>query len=89
MKNNLRDLGTQDEDQAGAHGLPVAGEGEVPGGGQFFRGGLAGAVATGLEFGDAFGFDVKAAHRAVLAKFHGQGQADIAQADDGQGGSRA
>ena len=75
-----------DEDAAGAQGLGVAGDGEVSGGGQFRRGGLAGAVAAGLELGDAFGLDVEADHRAVFAKFDGQGQADVAEANDGQGG---
>ena len=62
-----------DEDPAGAQGLGVARDGEVPGGGQFRGGGLAGAVAAGLEFGDAFGLDVEADHRAMFAKFDGQG----------------
>ena len=58
----------------------------MDGGGQFRRGGLPGAVVAGLELGDALGLDVEADHRAVFAKFDGQGQADVAQADDGQGG---
>ena len=77
-----------DEDPAGAQGLGVAGDGQVPGGGQFFGCGLAGAITAGLKLGDALGLDVEADHRAVLAKFHGQGQADVAEADDGQGGVR-
>ena len=75
-----------DEDAAGAQGRGVTGDGQVPGGGQFLGRGLAGAVAAGLEFGDALGLDVEADHRAVFAKFDGQGQADVAEANDGQRG---
>jgi len=73
-----------DEDAAGAQGLRVAGDLEVAGGGQGVRGDLAGAVVPGLEFGNARGVDVEADHRAVLAEFDRQRQADVAEADDGQ-----
>ena len=38
-----------------------------------------------LQLGDALGVDVEAEHGALFAEFHGQGQADVAEADDGEG----
>jgi len=38
-----------------------------------------------LQLGNALGFDVKAGDRVAFAKLDRQGQADVAEADDGDG----
>ena len=43
-------------------------------------------VLASPQFGDAGGVDVKADDLALLAKFDRQGQANIPQADHGNGG---
>ena len=50
---------------------------------QFFGFSFKRVVVPGLQVRNALLVDVKTNDRAFFAKFHGQGQADVAQADDG------
>ena len=51
---------------------------------QFFVADFERRVMAGFERGDARGVDVETNDLAMLAKFHGQRQADVAEADDGE-----
>jgi hypothetical protein len=51
--------------------------------GQFVGRGFQCAVLPGFQLGNALRVDVKAKRVELLAKFNGQGQAHIAQPDDG------
>lgn len=53
--------------------------------GEFLGRGLVGAAVAGLEFGEAGLVDVEADQRALFAEFDREGEADVAQADDGDG----
>jgi hypothetical protein len=44
------------------------------------------AVLACCEFGNTLGIDVEAQRVEVFAELHGEGQADVAQADDGDTG---
>ena len=59
---------------------------EPRGGAQVFGGNLAGGVATFAVGGDLGFGKVKADGPELLAEFDGQRQADVAEADDGDGG---
>ena len=63
--------------------IQLGAEAQVRGGLELFGLGLQREVVPGLQLGDALLVDVKAHYAALFAKFNGQGQAHIAQPDDG------
>ena len=65
--------------------LQVGAVAQVRGALQVFGAAFQGVVLPVLQFIDAGLVDVKPERGAVFAKFNGQGQADVAQADDGDG----
>ena len=72
-----------DEDLAALELLQIGGEGQPPGALQLGGGHLEGDVAALGQLRDAHGLHVEADGVVVLAELHGQRQADVAQADDG------
>ena len=53
--------------------------------GEFSLGDFQGGVVACLQLGDALALMSKPSTGRCLAEFHGQGQADVAEADDGEG----
>src|SRR5699024_1232569 len=62
----------------------IVAERQALGGGQFAVTEFAGEVVPVAQVADAVPVHIEAHHRAVFAELGGQGQADIAEADDGQ-----
>lgn len=62
----------------------LGGEREMAGRGEFGVTDLEGAVVAAAQFADPGGVEVEADGGQVLAEFHCQGQADIAEADDAE-----
>ncbi|MNR66820.1 hypothetical protein D3C85_1905190 [compost metagenome] len=49
---------------------------------QLFAGGFERVIVSTLQLCDAFCVDVEADHPTLLAKFHSEGKAHVAEADD-------
>lgn len=73
-----------DVDVAVLEVVGVGAEGQAAGFRQLLIGHFQGAVVAVLQGADTPGVDVEPHHRAVFTKFHGQRQADVAEADHGQ-----
>ncbi|MCY1428316.1 hypothetical protein D9M71_441960 [compost metagenome] len=82
----LVDRGRHGDDEriAGGKVVEVRAIGQPAGVLQLFVADLQGGIVTGPERGDALLADVEARHRAMLAEFNGERQADVAEADDGE-----
>jgi len=75
-----------DEDLAGVQVLLLMAIAQLVSRLQFFCTAFERVVAPSLQLGDPRLVDVEAEHGAVLAELDGQGEANVAQADDGDGG---
>ena len=78
---------SHDEDPTVTQVVQLAAKAQVLGGLELFRAAFQRVILAPLQFGHAGLVDVKADNGAVLAKFDGQGQADVAQANESDGGS--
>ena len=76
---------SHDEDPTVTQVVQLAAKAQVLGGLELFRAAFQRVILAPLQFGHAGLVDIKADDRAVFAKFNGQGQADIAQANQGNG----
>ncbi len=74
-----------DEDLAAVELGRVVAVAQLAGGAQLVGAAFQRVVAPALQLGHAGGVDVEAQHGALFAEFDRQRQADVAQADNGQG----
>lgn len=78
---------SHDEDPTVTQVVQLAAKAQVLGGLELFRAAFQRVILAPLQFGNPRLVDIKADDRAVFAKFNGQGQADVAQANESDGGS--
>ena len=74
-----------DENAAVTQVVQLAAKAQMLGRLELFRAAFQRVILAPLQFGNPRLVDIKADDRAVFAKFNGQGQADIAQANQGNG----
>jgi len=69
---------------AGAQVVEIGCKGQVFCCGEFFRGGFQSEVVAGFELIDAALVDIETKNVALAAELNSQGQADVAETDDGE-----